>query len=134
MCIRDRNVTYVLVFENFLDLGRFSTGLKGYYIPFRGDFEKSVWMARIGYGYTEEQVREYYIKQEEIYGIRWSLPTGTKASETTLYRLLFNKIPGVRERFPPQINIPPPEHFELVFASKPNGYVLVYKVVYPEDF
>ncbi len=34
---------------------------------------------------------------------------------------------------PPLVKIPPPEHFELVYASQPNQWVLVYKVIYPEE-
>lgn len=126
------DVDYVLVFENFLDVGR------GTFIPRAGDFEKSYWMARIGFNYNDSVVNELYMKREPVLRLPSGgtvsriMPTGRIASNTTLYRLLFNRIPGVRERFVINLNIPPPEHFQLVFASKPNAYVLIYKVNYPE--
>jgi len=74
------------------------------------------------------------------------IPKGPKASEATLYRLLYNPV-GKRFAFLKDINItrtkdgryqisysllniPPPQHFKLVYASEPNQYVLIYKVLY----
>ena len=61
-----------------------------------------------------------------IHGIWW--PIGPKASNTTLFRLLYYPF---RQEYISNfgINIPPPEHFELIYAS-PQKWVLVYKILY----
>ncbi len=123
---------YVVVFERFLDLGALSPQYQGVFIPYSGDFEKSYWMARIA-GYNDTEVYKYFINYVQLTQTNSiPLPTGTRAENTTLYRLLFNRIPGVREMYY-QVNIPPPTHFKLVYASSPNGYVLVYKIIYDNN-
>jgi dolichyl-diphosphooligosaccharide--protein glycosyltransferase len=123
---------YVVVFEHFFDLGALNPSYQGVYIPFSGDFEKSYWMARIA-GYNDTEIYKYFINYVQLtQGSSIPLPTGTRAENVTLYRLLFNRIPGVREMYY-QVNIPSPTHFKLVYASSPNGYVLVYKIIYDKN-
>ncbi|MGB9728675.1 MAG: STT3 domain-containing protein [Thermoprotei archaeon] len=126
------HVNYVVVFERFFDLGTLNPQYQGIFIPLSGDFEKSYWMARIA-GYNDSEINQYFINYVSLGGGRSiPLPTGSKADQVTLYRLLFNRIPGVREMYY-NVNIPQPTNFKLVYASSPNGYVLVYKVIYSNN-
>ena len=76
------------------------------------------------------------------------VPKGPKAAETTLYRSLYYPIDnrvfylkdlnitraeggGYRVDYS-LLKIPRPQHFKLLYASEPNHYVLVYKVLYNE--
>ncbi|MCX8141889.1 MAG: hypothetical protein N3F04_03800 [Candidatus Nezhaarchaeota archaeon] len=76
------------------------------------------------------------------------VPKGPKASNATLYKLIYYPI-GARLFFleglnitpigdgnyslsPRLLNIPPPRHFKLLYASEPNQHVLVYEVLYDE--
>jgi len=125
--------SYVLVYESMYKYSN-------YLIPIGGDLEKSYWMLRIGYNYTDKQVREWYLNQTTITigqsQITLTLPVGSKAKEVTLYKLLFINIPNVREIYPTiltTINIPPPKYFTLVYQS-PNGAVLIFKINYPSNF
>ncbi|MDT7864934.1 MAG: hypothetical protein RQ922_03525, partial [Thermoproteota archaeon] len=64
-----------------------------------------------------------------------SLPTGEKGKQALIYKLIFYKIPGLRERYPQQIEdlkIGAPIYFTLVYHS-PNGYVMIYKINYPDE-
>ncbi|MHC1601201.1 MAG: STT3 domain-containing protein [Candidatus Nezhaarchaeales archaeon] len=77
------------------------------------------------------------------------VPKGPKASEATLYRLLYVPVDdrifflrdlnispaeggGYRVSYS-LLNIPRPQHFKLLYASEPNHYVLVYEVLYDEN-
>lgn len=142
---KELNVSYVVVFEPFL---KAQVSYLGYvyfspaYGGLGGDLAKSYQMARwIG------ENPDKYLQVGYVDSFPVLVPADTpEARNATLYRLLFNKIPGrgffVFERLPPywmpiqnyrgpSPSIPPPQHFELVFASQPNAWVLVYKVKYP---
>lgn len=111
-------VTHVLVFETFDPDTGFLLHGRGY-----GDFAKSHWMIAIAGFNTSD-----YIKVYRERGIQ--VPGGPKASNTTLYRLLFSTRRNVWITF--GIDIPEPENFELVFQSS-NGFVFIYKVKYTEN-
>jgi dolichyl-diphosphooligosaccharide--protein glycosyltransferase len=128
---RQLNASYVLVYEQFFNVG-------GMWIPIGGDLEKSYWMIRIAFNYDDATVRRLYLNQTQVnigfQNIFLSLPTGEKGKQALIYKLIFYKIPGLRERYPQQIEdlkIGTPIYFTLVYHS-PNGYVMVYKINYPE--
>jgi len=113
--LREMGATHVVVFEAFDPNTGFLFGGRGW-----GDFVKSYWMAKIaGLNVTD------YMTYNSQYGLY--LPTGPKAPETTLYRLIFNTRSELWTSW--GIKIPKPEHFELVFQSS-HGFVFVYKINY----
>jgi hypothetical protein len=60
--------------------------------------------------------------------VTWPLPAGSKASNTTLYQLLFYPfISGYNSTLGVVIN--PPEHFQIAYASS-DLWVLIYKINY----
>lgn len=138
------NVTYVVVFEPFLPATLPNLGITVYYSPagsaYGGDLAKSYQMARWIGADTEKYLGFGYVDSYPII-----VPKDTdEARNATLYRLLFSRATG---RYfyifdqqlsywisyqGPRPTIPEPEHFELVYASSPNRWVLVYKVIYPE--
>ncbi len=130
-----------------------SVALSGY----GGDFAKSYQMAR-WIGWDPDRFQTVTVLRTRQGQIPIIVPADTpEAKNATLYRLLFKKTdqrlmfvfepleilgPGNPVPFPgyggeegkaPLVKIPPPEHFELVYASQPNQWVLVYKVIYPEE-
>ena len=131
-----------------------SVAISGY----GGDFAKSFQMAR-WIGWDPDRFQTVTVLRMRGGGqIPILVPADTpEARNATLYRLLFRKTdqrlmfvfepleilgPGNPVPFPgyggegekpPLVKIPPPEHFELVYASQPNQWVLVYKVIYPEE-
>ncbi|MCS7364303.1 MAG: hypothetical protein NDF54_02550 [archaeon GB-1867-035] len=111
-------VTHVVVFETFDPQTGFLLHGRGY-----GDFAKSYWMIRIA-GFNASD----YIKTYRERGIQ--VPGGPKASNATLYRLLFSTRREVWKTF--GIDIPEPENFELVFQSS-NGFIFIYEIKYPES-
>ncbi|OYT32162.1 MAG: hypothetical protein B6U94_00635 [Thermofilum sp. ex4484_79] len=151
---KELGVEYVVVYEPFQAQILQYFGIRVYYSvlypALGGDLAKSVQMARwIGedpakyiYGYGEGKYA--YI---EVQGRRIPLlvPANTpEAKNATLYHLLFVKM-HERTRFifepffsgqpiqgynGPVFTIPQPKHFKLVYASQPNGWVLVFKVLY----
>ena len=148
---RRLGVKYVVVFEPFqgIEFGR----VFGIYFPDPrgyGDFGKSVWMARIA-GLNESLYISYsrLIVRDRSFTIITPANT-TEAREATLYKMLFNS-PSRRGSFifemdpnflqsslnirwdGVRVDISEPKYFKLVFESKPNGYVLVYKVIYSEN-
>lgn len=142
---KELNVSYVVVYEPFLKAQLPYLGIYVYYSPayggLGGDLAKSYQMARwIG------ENPDKYLAVGYVDGFPVLVPADTpEARNATLYRLLFAKIPGrsffIFEKLPfgttiqnyqgPSPDIPQPRHFKLVFASKPNAWVLVYKVEYP---
>jgi len=113
--LKEMGATHVVVFEAFDPNTGFLFGGRGW-----GDFVKSYWMARIaGLNVTD------YMTYNSQYGVY--LPTGPKAPQTTLYRLIFNTRSELWASW--GIRIPKPEHFELVFQSS-HGFVFVYKINY----
>jgi len=93
-----------------------------------GDFEKSTAMMAIA-GYNSSE----YIQGVELNTgsstINWPLPAGSKASNTTLYQLLFFPfITGYNSTL--SVVITTPEHFQLVYATS-DLWVLIYKINYP---
>jgi len=143
-------VKYVVVFEPFqgIQLGR------GYGIYFPdprgyGDFGKSLWMSRI----AGLNVSRYIAYSRLNFGGRsFTLITPANTTEAThavLYRMLFT-VPSRKGMFifefdkaflkqylnidwdGSSVSLPELKFFKLVFESKPNGYVLVYKVLYNE--
>jgi len=146
---RKYNVTHVVVFEPFRSLPLSYLG-SSYYPDPRGygDFGKSYWMARIA-GLDPSKYQTTATIEYQGYRLRFLVPANTpEAGNATLYKLLFTKtdtrrsfifeplppylggkIPGYRG---PQIKIPQPQHFKLVYASQPNEWVLVFEVLYNE--
>jgi len=129
---RQLNASYVLVYEQFFNVGEM-------WIPIGGDLEKSYWMIRIAFNYDDATVRRLYLNQTQVnigfQNIFLSLPTGEKGKQALIYKLIFYKIPGLRERYPQQIEdlkIGAPIYFTLVYHS-PNGYVMIYKINYPDE-
>ena len=141
------NVTHVVIFD---PIQYFEYGPVRVYFPEPrglGDFGKSYWMARIA-GLDPDK----YLAQAtlEARGLAYSLtvPADTpEARNATLYHLLFIKTAGrsffVFEPPPPffgikawggykgpLVQVPPPKYFELVYISKPNGWVFVYRIKY----
>ncbi|MEM1549665.1 MAG: STT3 domain-containing protein [Candidatus Methanomethylicia archaeon] len=113
----EMGATHVVVFEAFDTNTGFLFAGRGW-----GDFVKSYWMAKIaGLNVTD------YMTYSTQYGYGLYLPTGPKASQATLYRLIFNTRSEIWKSW--GINIPKPENFELIFQSS-NGYVFVYKIKY----
>jgi len=125
---RSLGVDYVVVYEPF---SLVSTDPPLALPPWSvlGDFEKSTAMMV----WANRSVSDYIASIRLTIGssvINYPLPAGPNASNTTLYQLLFypyingyNQVLG--------ITINPPEHFQLVYTSPPNGWVLIYKVNYP---
>ena len=155
------NITYVVVFERFRSLADFGfTSLGSFYLPDPigyGDFGKSYWMIKIASQtlHLNLTVSEYQTNATIEYGgYRFNIlvPANTNAARNaTLYKLIFMKTSKrmffVFERIPPYfgqqklpvykgplINIPPPKYFKLVYASYPNQWVLVYKVLYDKYY
>jgi dolichyl-diphosphooligosaccharide--protein glycosyltransferase len=113
--LKEMGATHVVVFEAFDPNTGFLFGGRGW-----GDFVKSYWMAKIaGLNVTD------YMTYNSQYGVY--LPTGPKAPQTTLYRLIFNTRSELWASW--GIKIPKPEHFELLFQSS-HGFVFVYKINY----
>ena len=110
--------THVVVFEAFDPQTGFLLHGRGY-----GDFAKSYWMIRIA-----DLNESDYIKYYPDKGIR--TPEGPKAANATLYRMLFATRRHLWKMW--GIDIPEPEHFELVFKSS-NEFVFVWKVLYEEE-
>ncbi|MBM5805327.1 MAG: hypothetical protein FJZ49_04605 [Candidatus Verstraetearchaeota archaeon] len=93
-----------------------------------GDFEKSTAMMAIA-GYNSSDYISGVPLSTSSGTINYPLPAGPKASNTTLYQLLFYPfIDGYSSTL--QINITAPQHFQLVYSSS-NLWVLVYKINYP---
>lgn len=150
---KELGVDYVVVFEPFQSLPLQFLGTRVYYSiahpAFGGDLGKSIQMARwIGrdpakyiYGYGKGQLA--YI---ESGGVRYSIlvPANTpEALNATLYKMLFTKTkrrkafifePILGRKLPfyegPTYRIPPLKYFELVYASEPNEWVLIFRVKY----
>jgi len=93
-----------------------------------GDFEKSTAMMAIA-GYDSSDYIQGVPLSTGQGTINYPLPAGPKASNTTLYQLLFYPfIDGYKSTL--QINITAPQYFQLVYSSS-NLWVLVYKINYP---
>jgi dolichyl-diphosphooligosaccharide--protein glycosyltransferase len=113
--LKEMRATHIVVFEAFDPNTGFLLWGRGW-----GDFVKSYWMAKIaGLNVTD------YMTYNSQYGVY--LPTGPKAPQTTLYRLIFNTRSELWASW--GIRIPKPEHFELLFQSS-HGFVFVYKINY----
>ncbi|MEM1697856.1 MAG: hypothetical protein QXG48_04305, partial [Thermofilaceae archaeon] len=144
---RELNVTYVVVFEPFLRAQLQYLG-NVYFSPayggVGGDLAKSYQMARwIGVD-PDRYVGIGYVDNYPVL-----VPADTpEARNATLYRLLFVKTTErqffIFEKLPfygtpisnyrgPSPDIPQPTRFKLVYASRPNEWVLVFKVEYPSD-
>jgi len=151
---KELGVDYVVVYEPFQSQTLQYFGVKVYmsllYPTLGGDLAKSVQMARwIGrdparyiYGYGEGK---YAYIDAQGRRIPILVPANTpEAKNATLYHLLFAKTHD-RTRFifepffggqpiqgynGPVLMMPPPKYFKLVYASQPNGWVLVFKVLY----
>jgi len=144
---RELNVSYVVVYEPFLRAQLPYLGIYVYYSPayggLGGDLAKSYQMARwIG------ENPDKYLAVGYVDGFPVLVPADTpEACNATLYRMLFAKMPGrgffifekllfgttIQNYQGPSPDIPQPRYFKLVFASKPNAWVLVYKVEYPSE-
>lgn len=143
-------VTHVVVFDPFqgATLGQLGISLHYPQPQGLGDFGKSYWMARIAGLDPKKYITYGKIVYRQTFHI--IVPANTpEARNATLYHLLFIKtrqrmhyiferppIPWFGERWPiyegPVVSIPQPKHFRLVYISKPNGWVLVFEILYPE--
>ncbi|RLE77188.1 MAG: hypothetical protein DRJ56_02840 [Thermoprotei archaeon] len=152
---RRYNVTHVVVFERFRSLADFGlSSLAMFYLPDwvgHGDFGKSYWMARIAGLDPSRYHATAYIKLTGGFKFRVLVPANTpEALNATLYKLIFVKTSKRRyfafERLPPYfgyvklpvydgplVSIESPKHFKLVYESEPNGWVLVFKVLYESE-
>ncbi len=152
---RRYNVTHVVVFERFRSLADFGlSSLAMFYLPDwvgHGDFGKSYWMARIAGLDPNRYHATAYIKLAGNFKFRVLVPANTpEALNATLYKLIFVKTSKRRyfafERLPPYfgyvklpvydgplVSIENPKHFKLVYESEPNGWVLVFKVLYESE-
>jgi len=126
--------SYVLVYEQFIQIPQINE-----WINIGGDIEKSYWMLRIAFNYSDQQVRQLYLNTTtiNIFGtqITVTIPNGPYGSKAILYRMIYTDIPGLRSmaNYPQQIqqlNFKPLKYFQLVYAS-PQGSVLIYKILYP---
>jgi dolichyl-diphosphooligosaccharide--protein glycosyltransferase len=129
--------SYVLVYEQFYQIPQLNL-----WINIGGDIEKSYWMARIAFNYSDQQVRQLYLNTTtiNIYGTQLTvtIPNGPYGSKAILYRMIYADIPGQRSmaNYPQEIqnlNFAPLKYFQLVYAS-PEGSVLIYKINYPQNF
>ncbi len=153
---KELGVDYVVVYEPFQSQTLQYFGIKVYmsllYPTLGGDLAKSVQMARwIGldpakyiYGYGEGK---YAYIEAQGRRIPLLVPANTpEAKNATLYHLLYTKTHD-KTRFVfepffggqpiqgyngPVMIIPQPKHFKLVYASQPNGWIMVFKVLYNE--
>ncbi len=151
---RRLGVKYVVVFEPALPI---YSGVFSVYIPHprgAGDFGKSYWMLRIaGIAKTDEETRKYIahaVLSTRGYTLTIIVPANTtEAQQATLYKLIFGaqtdrmwvfdpSIAGSLSMFGmrytgPTVRIDPPKYFKLIYRSRPNGWVLVFEVIYPEE-
>ena len=127
-----------------------------------GDFGKSTWMARIafGYGAEDEYLVDVRVSHGQSVSIVL-LPANTeRAANAVLYKMIFmhtSKTPvfiidqGVIEYLKNYgfqfkyvgkngtlVDYTPPKigslkYFKLVYESEPNGYVRIFKIMYPEE-
>jgi len=145
------NVTHVVVFERFRSLAELGySQLSMFYTPDwigYGDFGKSYWMARIARLNASKYHGQGYIRIGQA-KLPIIVPANTpEALNATLYKLIFTKTSKRKffvfeklplyfgyERLPvyegPLVTITSPKYFELVYASYPNEWVLVFKVNY----
>ena len=144
---KELNVSYVVVFEPFMSADVPYIGTRVYFSPayggVGGDVAKSYQMARWIGADPDKYVTAGYVENFPVL-----VPADTpEARNATLYHLLFVKTDKRRffvfEPLPltgrpianyrgPSPKIPEPKYFELVYASEPNGWVLVFKVKYPQ--
>jgi len=137
--------THVVVFEPFRSLQGYDVYGMPVYFPDpygHGDFGKSYWMAKIG-GLDPDKYQ--YVTTGQLRGLL--IPANNKeALSATLYKLLFVKTdrrrlyifePLVWNYFPstwwsgnPIYSIESPKYFELIYASYPNNWVLVFRINY----
>ncbi len=144
-------VDYVVVFEPFQYLTLRLLGLNVYFSLLHGglggDMAKSTQMARWIHLDPDRYNQVAYL---EIEGTKYPIlvPADTpEAKSAVLYRMLFTKtsrkrafvfeplfgnrpLPGYDG---PLVSLPPLKYFELVYESEPNGWVLIFKVHYPEE-
>ncbi|MCS7104551.1 MAG: hypothetical protein NZ954_03190 [Thermofilaceae archaeon] len=143
---RELNVSYVVVYEPFLKAQLSYFG----YVHFSpaagglgGDLAKSYQMARwIGLD------PDRFLNVSYIDGYPVLVPADTpEARNATLYRMLFVKTPNrylfifeptfygspISNYRGSVLSIEPPKYFKLVYASRPNEWVLVFKVQYPQS-
>ncbi len=135
---------YVVVFEPF----RFVTHqyLGNIYFPSgAGDFGKSWQMAR-WIGLDPRDYITWARVRDPMYGEMTAMvpKNSSKALNATIYKLLFVKTSkrryfifepylrmlGVTGYEGPVMEIEPPKHFELVYSSEPNEWVLVFRIKY----
>jgi len=147
---KELGVEYVVVYEPFQPLRPMGGFVEVYFSSayVGGDLAKSTQMAR-WIGLDPDKYRTIaYVSFQQGGRIPVIVPADTpEARNATLYRLLFSKtlrrryfihepppMPAQGGKWPgydgPVLVIPEPEHFELVYASEPNEWVLIFKVIY----
>lgn len=146
---REIGATHVVVFGYVVPFARL--GMFDFYVSLGhlagDDFIKSYWMARIAGLDPGDYLKDVSFILDQ--GLVWlNVPAGEEAEEAVLYRMIFNnyeeplaskrgliiKDVTVDDRgrlvdFTP-LYVKPLEHFKLVYASEPNQFVLVYKIIY----
>lgn len=146
---RSMNVSYVVVYEPFLSADLPYLGIKVYFSSasggLGGDLAKSYQMARWIGEDPDKYITVAYVQSGQSVAYVLVPANTTEARNATLYRLLFTKTANrwfyIFEPLPftgqaisnyngPVLTVPQPEHFELVYASKPNEWVLVFRVKY----
>ncbi|RLF17055.1 MAG: hypothetical protein DRN06_04425 [Thermoprotei archaeon] len=151
---RELNVTHVVVFGYVVPYlaMRIGEGYVWYYASLGNlvgdDVVKSEWMALIAGLDPDDYLKDAYFVHpttNTITSIR--VPAGEKAEDAIIYQMIFNNYEGpLAERGPiikdievddqwrpvnlETFNVRPLEHFNLVYASEPNHFILVYEVVY----
>ncbi len=134
---RKLGIQYVVVYDPFYT-GPALKGLPGMPWGTYGEFVKSFAMMTIA-GYNSSDYINYgqlTVQGQKVYLL---VPNGPKAANATLFKLLFypwilygdsDYLKQVEEEY--GVTFTPPKHFELIYHS-PNRWVMVYKVLYPEE-
>jgi len=151
---KELGVTHVVVFGYVAPLElREGPIVRRYWVSYGSmvgdDVVKSGWMASIaGLDPSDYLGTTVFRDPSTNMFISLTLPSGEKAEDAVLYRMIFNNYeePLSRERGPiiknirttedfvisgvEEFHVKPLQHFKLVYASEPNRFVLVYEVVY----
>lgn len=148
---KELGVDYVVVYEPLQNAPIQALGLRVYfslvYGGLGGDLAKSAQMAR-WIGWDPDKFTKVVFWETGGQKFPVLVPADTpEAKNATLYKMIFTKTaPGQIFIFEPiymgrpvpgydgpVYKLPQLEHFKLVYASEPNGWVKIFKVIYPEN-
>lgn len=146
---REMGATHVVVFSYVVPYIRF-LGVDVYASLGQvagDDFIKSYWMALIAGLDPKDYLKDVsFVLDQRVLWL--TVPAGERAEEAVLYRMIFNNYeePLASRRGPVLkdivvdeqgkpvdikfFNVKPLNYFKLLHASEPNGFVLVYEIVY----